>query len=85
MKIFRATRGVQVGTRRWGCHLERVQSAGLGACSRLGTDLGHAFAFAAGQAGMTTLSMIYAAVVAATAFVSTCATDEDLSPPQYAL
>jgi hypothetical protein len=34
---------------------------------------------------MTTLSMIYAAVVAATAFVSTCATDEDLSPPQYAL
>jgi len=48
------------------------------------SDVGHAFLYAAGEAVISTLSMMYAAVVAATAFLFACRNDEKLYPPDNA-
>jgi hypothetical protein len=48
------------------------------------TDTGHAFAYAAGEVVMSTLSMMYTAAVAATAFLFACRNDGGLCPPDEA-
>jgi hypothetical protein len=83
-KVFNSTRGF-----RWGLVgavflLSVFNRQDLVPAVDKATDLSHAFAYAAGQAGLNTMSMIFTAAVAATAFIFACGNDEDLRPPRSA-
>jgi hypothetical protein len=84
-KVFRATRGFRWGLIGAAILLSALNRQNLVPAVDKATDLSHAFAYAAGEAGMSTLSMMYSAAVAATAFVFVCRNDEDLCPPRYAM
>jgi hypothetical protein len=83
-KIFKATTGF-----RWGLAGAVLL---IGALNRQdlippvdhAKDVPHAFAYAAGEALLSTLSMMYTAAVAATAYLFACRNDEDLYPPDNA-
>jgi hypothetical protein len=82
LRVFRATRGFRWGLVGAAILLSVLSRQGFVPAVDKATDLSHAFAYAAGEAGMSTLSMIYTAAVAATAFIFVCRNDEDLYPPR---
>jgi hypothetical protein len=82
MKVFRATRGFRWGLVGAAILLSVFNRQDLVPAVDKAPDLSHAFAYAAGEAGMSTLSMAYTAAVAATAFIFACRNDEDLYPPR---
>ena len=82
LKVFRATRGFRWGLVGAAILLIVFNRQDLVPEVDKATDLSHAFAYAAAQAGISTLSMIYTAAVAATAFAFACRNDEDFYPPR---
>jgi hypothetical protein len=83
-KIFNATTGF-----RWGLAGAVILLSALNRQDLIppvdhAKDVPHAFAYAAGEALLSTLSMMYTAAVAATAYLFACRNDEDLYPPDNA-
>jgi F0F1-type ATP synthase assembly protein I len=82
VKVFKATRGFRWGLVGAAILLSVFNRQDLIPAVDKATDLSHAFAYAAGEAGISTLSMMYTAAVAATAFIFACRNDDDLYPPR---
>jgi hypothetical protein len=80
-RVFKATRGFRWGLVGAAILLSVFNRQDIIPEVDKATDIGHAFAYAAGQAGMSALSMIYTAAVGATAFIFVCRNDEGLYPP----
>lgn len=81
-RIVRATRGFRWGLVGMAMVLAVLNRQDLIPAVKDAHDLGHAFAYAAGEAGIGTLSLIYAATVAATAYIFAARNDEGLYPPR---
>lgn len=81
-KIFRASRGFRWGLIGAAILLSVFNRQDLVPAVDKAADLSHALAYAAGEAGMSTLSMAYTVAVAAAAFVFACRNDEGLHPPR---
>jgi|GEM_PF-4582070 len=80
--ILRATHGFRWGLIGMAMVLAAFNRADLVPPVKDASDVGRAFAYAAGEAGISALSMIYTAAVAGTAFLFAVRNDEGLLPPQ---
>jgi hypothetical protein len=79
-RVLRATRGFRWGLVGMALVLAAFNRQDLMPSVKDAHDLSHAFAYAAGEAGISTLSFIYAAALAATAFTFAARNDEGLYP-----
>jgi hypothetical protein len=82
LKVFRATQGFRWGLVGAALLLSAFNGHDLLPEVDRATNLSEAFAYAAGEAGISTLSMMYTAAVAVTAFIFACRNNEDLYPPR---
>jgi hypothetical protein len=80
VKVFKATQGFRWGLLGAAILLSVFNRQDLIPAVAKATDFSHAFAYAAGEAGINSLSMMYTAAVAATAFIFACRNDKDLYP-----
>jgi hypothetical protein len=80
-KIFKATSGFRWGLIGAVILLSAFNRQDLIPPVDHAKDIAHASAYAAGEAVISTLSMMYTAAVAATAFLFACRNDADLYPP----
>ena len=81
-RILSATRGFRWGLVGMALVLAAMNRQDLVPAVKYAHDLGHAFAYAAAEAGIGTLSFVYAATVAATAYIFAARNDEGLYPPR---